>query len=143
MEPLTAPVTDTKSPPRLPVPAVVGMKLVGTEPSSICGAAKPSSVPTAELVKLVTLTVGPSRNTVKTFVAVIVKVSEHRNTSDPNLSTLRIRFVIGEVAISEPLLNEPLTSNPLPNAVDVAPLVFAKNPPIVCAPVFFIKKLIV
>ena len=143
MDPLTAPLTEITSALRLPLAAVVGMKLVGTEPSSICGAAKPIVVPTAELVTSVTDKGNPSRNTVNTFVAVIVKVSEHRNTSVPYRSTLRIRLVTGDVAAIDPLLNDPLTSNPLPKDVCVAPLVLAINPPMVYDAVFLTKKLIV
>jgi hypothetical protein len=94
------------------------MKLVGTEPSSNCGAAKPIVVPTAELVETETALTVPKAKCVPVAAAVIVKVSEHRNTSVPNRSILRMRFVVGAVSTFEPLAKEPLTSNPEPTTPD-------------------------
>jgi hypothetical protein len=78
MHPLTAPDRVTTSALRVTEPVVVGMNVVGTAPSSICGAAKAIVVPLAEFVSDVTETVGPIDKVVSVPLAVIVKVSEQR-----------------------------------------------------------------
>ncbi len=78
MHPLTAPDRVITSALRVIAAEVVGMNDVGIEPSSICGAAKPIVVPTAELLNDVTLTRGATKKLVKVPLAVIVKVSEQR-----------------------------------------------------------------
>jgi hypothetical protein len=125
MQPLTAPDRFIKSALRVTEPVVVGMNDVGIAPSSICGAAKASSVPIAELLADVVKTKGAKLRFVNVPLADIVKVSLQRKTFVPHRSTLRIRFTMLAFADTSPLLNEPLTLNPEPILPEAAPVITA------------------